>query len=164
MTSKKFAESTDVPVSRTRAELEDLLSRYGATATAIFNSRDSAAVAFEMHDRKVVLKLKLPDPTEREFTHGRINQHAGDKLLTPEQARARHEKACRRKWRALLLAVKAKLVAVDDGIETFEEAFMAHVVMPDGWSVGDHIKPRIASAYKEHTMVPLLPYGGGDGR
>jgi hypothetical protein len=64
---------------------------------------------------------------------------------------------------ALLLAVKAKLVAVDDGIETFEEAFMAHVVMPDGRSVGDHIKPRIASAYREHQMVPLLPYRGRDG-
>jgi hypothetical protein len=159
--TRKFAESTDVPVSRTRAELEGLLTRYDASAVAIFTSRDSAAVAFEMQDRKIVMKLRLPDPAAREFTHGRINQHAGEKPLAPEQARARHEKACRRKWRALLLAVKAKLVSVDDGIETFEEAFMAHVVMPDGRTVADHVKPRIAEAYLENRHVPLLPYGGG---
>jgi hypothetical protein len=163
MTSKKFAESTDVPVSRTRAELEDLLSRYGATATAIFNSRDSAAVAFEMHDRKIVLKLALPDPEAEEFTHARQG-YRGVQQRSADGARQAWEKACRRKWRALLLAVKAKLVAVDDGIETFEEAFMAHVVMPDGRTVADHIKPRIASAYRDQKMVPLLPYGGADGR
>jgi hypothetical protein len=163
MTRKRFAEATEVPVTKTRAELEELLTRYQATATAIFTSADHAAVAFEMHGRRVVMKLQLPDARDRQFTHGRVNQHAGVALLTPEAAKAKHEKACRRKWRALLLAVKAKLVAVEDGIETFEEAFMAHVVMPDGRTVADHIKPRIATAYRENKMAPLLPYhGGGD--
>ena len=46
---RKFADGTDVPVSRTRAELEELLTRNGAVATAVFNSLDAAAVAFEMH-------------------------------------------------------------------------------------------------------------------
>ena len=160
MTGKKFAESTDVPVSRTRAELEDLLSRYGASATAIFTSRDSAAVAFEMHDRKIVFKLRLPDPQARDFTHTKRGFRPVEER-SAEAARQAWEKACRRKWRALLLAVKAKLVAVDDGIETFEEAFMAHVVMPDGRTVGNHIKPRIAEAYLENKHVPLLPHVGG---
>lgn len=37
---------------------------------------------------------------------------------------------------------------------------MAHVVMPDGQTVADHVRPRIATAYREEKMVPLLPYGG----
>jgi hypothetical protein len=40
-----------------------------------------------------------------------------------------------------VLAVKAKLISVADGIETFEEAFMAHVVMPDGRTVAETITP-----------------------
>jgi hypothetical protein len=84
--TRKYAESTDVPVTRTRVELEDLLSRYGATATAAFTSRDNAAVAFEMHDRKVVMKLQLPSPEAREFTHGRVNQSSAEVKISETAA------------------------------------------------------------------------------
>lgn len=161
MMPRKFAEGTEVSVSRSRAELEDLLGRHGATATAIFNSTDSAAVAFEMNGRRIMMKLALPDRTAREFTHAKINQHAVEAPLSPEASRTRIEKASRQRWRSLLLAVKAKLVSVAEGVETFEDAFMAHVVMPDGRTVGEHARPSIASAYRENKMVPLLPYGGG---
>jgi hypothetical protein len=157
---RKFAEGTDTPVAKTRAELEDMLSKFGAEATAVFNKPDMAMIAFEMHGRRILMKLALPDPGAREFTHGRVNQTRAEVRRSPEAARARHERACRQKWRALLLAVKAKLVSVTEGVETFEDAFMAHVVMPDGQTVSDHISERIASAYKQETMVPLLPYRG----
>jgi hypothetical protein len=59
-----------------------------------------------------------------------------------------------------VLAVKAKLISVADGIETFEEAFMAHVVMPDGRTVAETITPNIALANKQGGAVPLLPAPG----
>jgi len=34
---------------------------------------------------------------------------------------------------------------------------MAHVVMPDGQTVAEHVKPRIAAAYDSGIMQPLLP-------
>jgi hypothetical protein len=40
----------------------------------------------------------------------------------------------------LLLANKAKLSSVEDGIETFEDAFLAHIVMPDGTTVSQHVR------------------------
>src|SRR6185437_13211207 len=61
------------------------------------------------------------------------------------------------KWRALLLAIKSKLESVSSGIESCEEAFLAHVVMPDGITVGQHARPRIESAYKGAPMMALLP-------
>jgi hypothetical protein len=79
------------------------------------------------------------------------------KIRLPEGATDRDERTRREKWRALLLSIKAKLVSVESGIETFEEAFMAHVVMPDGSTVSEHVKPRIETAYKEQKMLPLLP-------
>ena len=66
------------------------------------------------------------------------------------------EQACRSRWRALALAVKAKLEAVAIGITTFEDEFMAHIVMPDGLTVGEHVRPRIASAYESGQVTPLL--------
>jgi hypothetical protein len=35
------------------------------------------------------------------------------------------------------------------------------VVLPDGQTVGEVTRPRIATAYKENTMVPLLPGSAG---
>jgi hypothetical protein len=159
MTPPRYADKTEVPVAKTRAELEDLLSRHGATSTAIFNSRTHAAIAFEMHERRILMKLPLPNPDAREFTHATQGAR-GEQPRSAEGAKQAHDKACRQKWRALFLAVKAKLVSVAEGVETFEEAFMAHVVMPDGQTVADLVRPRIASAYAENKMVPLLPYGG----
>lgn len=160
MSPRRFAEGTDVPVIKTKNELEELLNRAGATATAVFNTPGMAMIAFEMQGRRILMQLKLPDPNAREFTHGRVNQSRFEVKLSAQAAASRFEKACRRKWRALLLAVRAKLVSVEEGVETFENAFMAHVVMPDGGTVSKHIGPRIAQAYKEQTMVPLLPFHG----
>jgi hypothetical protein len=156
MSPRRFAESTEVPVSKTRAEIEHLLSRHGATSTAVFTSPDRAMIAFEMTGRRVLMKISLPDPSAKDFTRHRRT----GALLPAESARARHEAGCRQKWRALFLAVKAKLISVHEGVETFEDAFMAHIVMPDGQTVADLVRPQIASAYAENKMVPLLPYGG----
>jgi hypothetical protein len=57
----------------------------------------------------------------------------------------------------LALVIKAKLEAVASGITTFEDEFMAHIMMPDGLTVGKHIKPTIAAAYASGKMIPLLP-------
>lgn len=57
------------------------------------------------------------------------------------------------------------LNALADGIETFEDAFLAHIVMPDGSTVAEHTLPRIAAAYDSGKMQPLLPAprGGENG-
>ncbi len=53
--------------------------------------------------------------------------------------------------------IKATLEAVESGITTFEEEFLAHIVMPDGMTVGNHVRPTIAAWYAGGTMRPLLP-------
>jgi hypothetical protein len=142
-----------VSSANSRAELETLLERYGATHTAVFCEPGQAMIAFRMAGRNVRVTLPLPDKAAREFTH---TEARGNKREPEAQHRA-WEQACRQKWRSLVLAVKAKLVSVADGIETFEEAFMAHVVMPDGRTVAETVAPNIALAYKQNSAIPLLP-------
>ena len=59
--------------------------------------------------------------------------------------------------RALALAVKAKLEAVEAGIAEFEDEFLAYVVLPSGETVGDTARPAIAKAYQTGTMQALMP-------
>ena len=67
------------------------------------------------------------------------------------------DRLVRQRWRALALVIKAKLEAVETGITGFDEEFLAHVVMPDGKTVGDHLLPQVDAAYKSGKMPALLP-------
>ena len=63
-------------------------------------------------------------------------------------------------WRALRLVIQAKLEAVEAEITTFEEEFLAHIVLPDGQTVAQHVQPRVESMYREGKMQALLPPAG----
>ncbi len=60
--SRPYASRTSVPVDRSRAEIEQTLAKYKARATAVFQSEEGAAVAFEMHERRVMFRITLPKP------------------------------------------------------------------------------------------------------
>ncbi|MBB1512004.1 hypothetical protein H5399_05215 [Tessaracoccus sp. MC1627] len=146
-----YAAGTSVPVERSRAEIERTLARFGADEFAYGYDKARAVVQFTASQRRVRFILWLPDRAARRFTHTPTG-----KSRTPEQAAAQWEQGCREAWRALAEVIKAKLVAVDTGIVGFEEEFAAHIVLPDGSSVGDWLLPQIAHAYELHEMPPML--------
>lgn len=154
----RYAKDTQVSTFQSRAEIEQTLQRYGADGFIYGSEGDRALVGFRMHGRQVKFILPLPDRTAREFTH----TPAQGKRRSEEQAAAEWEKACRQRWRALALVIKAKLEAVESGITEFEDEFLAHIVLPDGQTVGSWAKPQIEDAYSTGNMPKLLPdYSGG---
>jgi len=54
------------------------------------------------------------------------------------------------------LAIKAKLECVEAGITTLEQEFMAHILLPNGSTVGEVVLPEIEASYQNKTMPPLL--------
>ncbi len=74
-----------------------------------------------------------------------------------QKRREAYEQEVRRRWRSLALFVKATLEAVEAGIITFDRAFMAHLMLPDGRTVAQHLQPRIETAYATGEMPALLP-------
>lgn len=147
-----YANKTEVSVEKTTSEIRTTIQKYGATAFANMEAKGLAMIVFEMKDRRISFKLPLPSVDDKQFLYdGRRNMRTADKR------HAAWEQACRSRWRALLLCIKAKLESVEAGIETFEDAFLAHIQMPDGMTVGEHTRPMIARAYETGTMQPLLP-------
>jgi hypothetical protein len=156
----RYAKGTEVSVEQSRAEIERMIIRYGATATAFMNAADQAIVCFELK-RRVMFKLPLPHRDDRAFTHRLVNQHDTVGVQRPPTVALDFwERACRQRWRALALVIKAKLEAVESGITTFEDEFLAHIVLPNGETVGESIKPRLKAIYESGTMQPLLPPPG----
>lgn len=147
----RYAENTSVSVANSKAEIERTLERYGAEQFMSGWSAAEALIAFTLDGRQIRFILQMPDKEEKRFTH-----HSKG-CRTPESALKEWEQACRQRWRALALVIKAKLEATKSGISAFEDEFMANIVMPDGRTVSDHVRPRIAHAYDTGSMAPLLP-------
>lgn len=133
MKRRPYAVDTKVPVTSSRSEIERELTKYGATSFGFALMSDKSSVFFEFDGRRIRFDL----PTK-----------AGTS-----------EKEQRSKWRALNLSIKAKLVSVDTGIETFEEAFLAHVVLADGQSLYSAVKDSVEQQYVTGKVGPLLIEG-----
>ena len=152
----KYAESTSVSVVKTKGDIEEIAQKYGARQFVSGYQDNKAAVGFTINNRQIRFIIELPDKSEKRF------------LYTPERGTRRSdeaahrewEQACRQKWRAFYLVIKAKLEAVESGISCFEDEFMANIVLPDGSLVGDFIRPQIDEAYKTGNMPALLPMLG----
>ncbi len=148
-----YASDTSVPVERSRAEIEQVLVRYGADQFISGWDADMALIQFRAKGRH--LKFMLPLPKREEF---RVHLVRGYKRpRTPRQIENAWQQEMRRRWRCLLLVLKAKLEAVATGITTFDEEFLAHIVLPDGRTVGNFMLPQVEEVYATGKMPALLP-------
>lgn len=149
-----YARETQVPIERSKAEIEKILMRYGATGFAYAARNDAgneqAVIIFQVKDRRVRFNLPLPRMSEfKEDKRGwERRQDVWMKLWS---------QACRSRWRALALVIKAKLEAVESGITVFEEEFLAHLVTSGGRTVGERLIPELGAALKTPASLPMLP-------
>lgn len=135
---RKFAEGTTVAAGKTRIEIEDLLKKAGGTSFMHAQKPGLAMLQFNLRMRIIRFTLKVPDEATQAAEHRRV-------------------------WRVLLLTLRAKLESVrDETVETFEEAFLAQTVPPDGGAtVAERMLPQLRDAYagRAPQMFLTLPSG-----
>lgn len=144
-----YARDTSVPVERSRGEIENILSRYGANSFGYLTEPHQAVIAFKAHGKTV--RFFLPIPPLEDYAKNK----AGGRM-SPSQKLAAHAQAIRSRWRALALCIKAKLEAVECGIALFEEEFLAHIVLPNGKTMGQHAIPMLEEMAKSGKMPQIL--------
>lgn len=110
-------------------------------------------VAFEMRGRRVKFLLPLPDKGDGKFKFTPAKRNT----RSPEQQYEAWEQACRQSWRALALAIKAKLEAVESKISEFDSEFMANIILPSGLTIGETLIPQIGHIMQTGHLPPLLP-------
>lgn len=112
-----YAKGTVVSERESRAEIESLLKNEGCSAVVVgLNAEGHGVVKFTKGAREVRVLLRLPEDGSRERP---------------------------RRWRVLLLVLKAKFEAVDAGISTFDAEFLAHIKLEDGQSAGAYMASRL---------------------
>ena len=155
----RYASNTKVSSEKSRNEIERTLQRYGASGFGFWIEDNKALVQFQIENLKIAFNLPMPDRKSEEFT---MSSHENDwqrKPLAAETAHRRWEQACRQRWRALALVIKAKLEAIDSGISTFQEEFMAHIMLPDGVTVGEKLVPGLTELMETGKMTNKLLTG-----
>lgn len=124
-----YAKGTKTPVENTRMEIERLVRKYGAKGFASGWQGATARIEFFHSNRHIRLVVAIPSSQQAE----------------------------REKWRTLLLLVKAKLVAVDAKVATFEEVFFGDIVVPGtNKTVWETAREPLRLAYETNKDVPLL--------
>jgi hypothetical protein len=128
-----YAKYTTVAVSKSKQEIEHIIAKYKGDQYGIMTDSAGlrAAVQFRIDKWIVRFELKLPSANEEN-----------------QQVKSR--------WRALLLAIKAKLESVESNIESFEEAFLPHIVMPDGRRFSTWVQPQLTDMRDSGTMPQTL--------
>lgn len=142
MIPRRYATGTAVPVDRTRTEIEHLLDRHGATGFVYGTTNGQAMLAFEMCDRRLRFLVPMPQPNKSRTDENKVKAEI------------------RRRYRALLLVLKAKLEAVSSQIVAFDEEFLAHIVTDGMRTVGDQLLPTLPDVIANGgKMPPLLGAG-----
>ena len=157
----RYAAETQVSSARSIEEIQRTLVRYGAKGFQYGFEDNRAYLGLKIQTgpdprdiRVVKIMMNLPEQSEKQFTHTDLRK----RLRSDAAAEKEWEKACRQRWRALALAVKSKLESVESGIETFEEAFFAHIIIPGaGKTFGEMILPEMKQIMQTGNIPKLLP-------
>lgn len=145
-----YAEGTKVDSFQSRMEIEKLIVKFKGTDVIIGSFNEKTMVQFRARGRFVRISLPVPTAADKE-----IRFNGQGRVRTSIQVQNAIATETKRRWRCVLLLIKAKFTAIEDGIVTFEDEFMAETVMPDGKTAKEHIQPQIAAAYETGKMATL---------
>lgn len=154
-----YASGTSVSVDKSKAEIERMVVKRGARKFGTMTDENHAYVMFQINDRSLQFEIKLPDISDKRFTKTPTGKARQEPAIYKEW-----EAECRRVWRALAAVIKAKFIAVEDNVYTFDEAFLSDIVLHNGMTMGRLAVPQIAESYANKKMPPLLSAAPGNDR
>lgn len=169
MPPRRYAEDTDVPVARTKADIEQLLARYGADqyATGWDKETGEELVSCRLNGRHLRFSVRRPKLSAFKLTEGGLKRN-------PSAQQAAADKHYRAQWRRLRLLLLAKFEAIAEEVTSFDAEMAPYVLLPNNTTVADHLAAQVDAVYRTGQMprgLPGLPPGrdvrligeGGDG-
>lgn len=129
---------TSVPVERSQKAIRDLLLAYGASGVQFTEEFQAGQI--------MVRFAYIPEPDGDKKGRAYFIRL---KAQVPEASRQTKKEAMQRaSWRAVFYALKSRMESVQYGIESFEEAFLAHFELGrdaggNEFTVGDRLIPRL---------------------
>lgn len=150
-----FAKGTTVSPEKSRAELDSILLKHGASSRGIIAMDDKGVVIVGFVMRGLQYRMEIPMPRKDSPELAKAWVRARTNLTKDGWITREWEQACRERWRGIVLLTKAKLELVKLGISTIEKEFMADLVLPNGDTVNKHFGAEIGKALATGKMTTL---------
>jgi hypothetical protein len=144
-----YANNTSVSVEKSQQEVQSILRKYGASKFGTMEDHHKAYIMFGYNNLMIQISVDLPKRDES------IKTPTGRKRKE-SQADIAYEQNVKQRWRSLVLLVKAKLVAVSEGLTTIEKEFLGDIILPDGKTISMKIAPQIKKLSESGEMPKLL--------
>jgi len=163
--TREFAKGTKVETERTVKEVEKLIRQYGGEKFSQGWDGQREWVAFQMEGKIIRFVVHVPAPSEDKY---RLKQN-GSRPATKrsmEEALGLVEQEVMRRWRALALLLKAKLVGIAEGDRTVMQEFGMDMVIPirdpetgqyTEATMHEYIAEQIEDAYRGGPPPSLTP-------
>jgi hypothetical protein len=147
---RRFAEGTDVSVDRSRGEITGILTAHGVQRQAWASDPEGDHLRFELAGFQYL--FRIPRPSLEEVRAQWIaDGRDWSRVFDPK---AKVEAEWRRRWRANVLLLKAKLEFAEGEASTVVRELMPYAVLRDGRTLEEAVVAGDAS-------VPLLAARSG---
>jgi hypothetical protein len=144
---RRYATGTSVSVDSSRGEISGILTKHGVQRMGWYTEPGHDVLQFELDGNSYRLIIERPT---LEQVKDRYVREGGRWNLVYDPAK-KVEDEWRRRWRANVLLLKAKLEFADEGSSTLARELMAYRVLADGRTLEEAITA---------GAVPMLKTGG----
>ncbi len=128
----RYAEGTKVSVESSRGEISGILAKHGVVRMAWATEPTGDILQFELGGH--AFRLDIARPTLEEVRARYVADGRRWNLVSDQQAKVDAE--WRRRWRANVLLLKAKLEFIEAGDTTIERELLPYLVLTDGRTLG----------------------------
>ncbi len=126
--NKRYAEGTTVSVESSRGEISGILAKHGVERQGWASEPEGDALTFELAGHRYLFRIARPTVDEVRAQY-RADGHDWSRVYDPA---AKVQAEWRRRWRANVLLLKAKLEFADGEASTVVRELMAYAVLKDG--------------------------------
>ena len=128
--TKRYAEGTPVTVERSRGEIGGILASHGVERMGWTTSPEGDDLLFELAGHRFRFQIIKPDEAEVRRLYANLYAPQVD---WPAKVAAEW----RRRWRANVLLLKAKLEFIDSGDTTLERELLPYMLTAGGQTVAE---------------------------
>jgi hypothetical protein len=127
----RYAQGTTVTVDSSRGEITGILAKFGVQRMAWASQPEGDMLEFQLagHHYRFTIDRPTWDDVAGDYVNSR-NEAQRDQSVAAEW---------RRRWRANVLLLKAKLEFAQDGPTTIARELMANLVLADGRVMADAV-------------------------
>lgn len=143
----RYAEGTTVDLERSIGEIKRMLQRFGAGRFAYSESPNALQIAFDIGERSILMRIDLPSPDEFRVTES-------GRQRTESATFSAWQQETRRRARALVAVIRAKLVAITENVATLDEEFLPYIVIDGVRTIGEYLIPRLPELTSGTLALP----------